>query len=82
MADQAPSRAVVHAVAPEVALVESTKRTSEAAVYTTVVLGEKKAMVNSTVWPTAPQGGHGGAPPKEQAGGLGGPTVDDVAAAV
>ena len=49
MADQAPSRAVLPAVAPEVTLVESNKATSGATAGRTVVLSEKKAMVNSTV---------------------------------
>ena len=46
MADQAASRAVVQTKAPKVLLVDSTKRVSEAAVYTTVILSGKKAMVN------------------------------------
>jgi hypothetical protein len=49
MADHAPSRAVVQTTAPKALLVDSTERASEAAVYTTVILSGKKAMVNSTV---------------------------------
>ena len=49
MADQAPSRAVLPAVSPEVDLVESIKSTSGDAAGRTVLLSEKKAMVDSTV---------------------------------
>jgi hypothetical protein len=49
MADQAPSRAVLPGVAPEVALMESNYATSGATVGRTVVLSEEKVMVNRTV---------------------------------
>jgi hypothetical protein len=43
---------MVHTTAPKVLLVDSTKRVSEAAVYTTVIVsGKKAAMVNSTIIP-------------------------------
>jgi len=46
MVDQAPSLAVVHTTAPKFLLVDSTKKDSEAAVHTTVILSGKKAMVH------------------------------------